>query len=54
MPQEFDDLPPKVRIVFLKGYARALEDVADRTQEQACRVQAKIEQVQAEIAAAGG
>ena len=49
MSQDFNELPPKVRLVFLKGYMQALEDVADRTQEQACRIQARIEQIQAEI-----
>ncbi len=51
MSQNFDELPAKVRLVFLKGYMQALEDIADKTQEQACRMQAQIEMIQAEIAA---
>lgn len=50
---DFNDLPSNVKLVFLKGYMQALEDMADKSQEQACRMQAKIEQIQDEIAAAG-
>lgn len=50
---DFNELPPKVKLVFLKGYQQALEDMADKTLDNALSVQTRIEQIQAEIAAAG-
>jgi hypothetical protein len=45
------DLPPKVQLVFYKGYLQALEDLSDQVTDRSCKVEAKIIRLQAAISA---
>lgn len=44
------ELPPKVEMVFLKGYLQCLEDFSEQMSDRACKIEMKLSRLQAVIA----